>query len=90
MVAGYTEPEPMDLSVWKRQISAEERAEWFAEGRCLYSGRFNLRAEDCMARKKAQTFEVDGAEVEELGTKEGSNETGQDHINWRRMALLLR
>jgi len=71
IVAGYTEQQPMHLSVRKRKISAEDMAECFAEGRYLYSGEFNLRVVNCMARKKAQIFEVDGAEVEELGTNEG-------------------
>jgi hypothetical protein len=77
-VAGYTGPAPMDLSVGKRRISAEERAKRFADGRCLYCGGFNHRAAECAARKKAQTFKASGAEVKEGGTKEGSEESGKD------------
>jgi len=77
-VAGYTGPAPMDLSAGKRRISAEERAKRFADGRCLYCGGFNHRAAQCAARKKAQTFKALGAEVKEVGTKEGSEELGKD------------
>jgi len=34
--AGYTRPAPMNLSAGRRRISAEERAERFTDGRCLY------------------------------------------------------
>jgi len=77
-IAGYTGPAPMDLSAGKRRISAEERAKRFADGRCLYCGGFNHRAAECAARKKAQTFKASGAEVKEVGTKEGSEESGKD------------
>jgi len=77
-VAGYTGPAPMDLSAGKRRISAEERAKRFADGRCLYCGGFNHRAAECAARKKAQTFKAAGAEVKEVGTKDGSEESGKD------------
>jgi len=77
-VAGYNGPAPMDLSAGKRRISAEERAKRFADGRCLYCGGFNHRAAECAARKKAQTFKASGAEVKEVGTKEGSEESGKD------------
>jgi len=77
-VAGYTGPAPMDLSAGKRRISAEERAKRFADGRCLYCGGFNHRAAECAARKKAQTFKAAGAEVKEVGTKDGSEELGKD------------
>jgi len=77
-VAGYTGPAPMDLSAGKRRISTEERAKRFADGRCLYCGGFNHRAAECAARKKAQTFKAAGAEVKEVGTKEGSEESGKD------------
>jgi len=77
-VAGYTGPAPMDLSAGKRRISAEERAKRFADGRCLYCGGFNHRAAECAARKKAQTFKAAGAEIKEVGTKEGSEESGKD------------
>jgi hypothetical protein len=77
-IAGYTGPAPMDLSAGKRRISPEERAKRFADGRCLYCGGFNHRAAECAARKKAQTFKASGAEVKEVGTKEGSEESGKD------------
>jgi len=77
-VAGYTGPAPMDLSAGKKRISAEERAKRFANGRCLYCGGFNHRAAECAARKKAQTFKAAGAEVKEVGTKDGSEESGKD------------
>jgi hypothetical protein len=77
-VAGYTGPAQMDGSAGKRRISAEERVKRFADGRCLYCGGFNHRAAECAARKKAQTFKAAGAEVKELGTKEGSEASGQD------------
>jgi len=77
MVAGYTGPAPMDLSAGKRRISAEERAKRFADGRCLYCGGFNHRAAECAGRKKAQTFKAAGAEVKEVGTKDGSEESGK-------------
>jgi len=68
----------MDLSAGKKRISAEERAKRFADGRCLYCGGFNHRAAECAVRKKAQTFKASGAEVKEVGTKEGSEESGKD------------
>jgi len=68
----------MDLSAGKSWISAEERAKRFADGRCLYCGRFNHRAAECAARKKAQTFKASGAEVKEVGTEEGFKESGKD------------
>jgi len=68
----------MDLSAGTRRISAEERAKRFADGRCLYCGGFNHRAAECVARKKAQIFKASGAEVEEVGSKEGSEESGKD------------
>jgi len=77
-IAGYTGPAPMDLSAGKRRIWAEERAKRFADGRCLYCGGFNHRAAECAARKKGRTFKASGAEVKEVGTKEGSEESGKD------------
>jgi len=77
-VARYTGPAPMDLSAGKRWISAEERAKRFADGRCIYCGGFNHRAAECATRKKAQTFKASGAEVEEVGTKGGAEESGKD------------
>jgi len=76
-VAGYTGPAPMDLSAGRRRISAEERAKRFADGRCLYCGGFNHRVVECGARKKDQTFKASGAKVKEVGTKEGSEESGK-------------
>ena len=77
-IAGYTGPAPMDHSAGKRSISAEERAERFADGRCIYCWGFNHRAAECAVRKKAPTFKASGAEVKEVGTKEGSEESGKD------------
>jgi len=77
-IAGYTGPAPMYLSAGKRRISAEERAKRFADGRCLYCGGLNHRVAECAARKKAQTFKAAGAEVKEVGTKDGSEESGKD------------
>jgi hypothetical protein len=77
-VAGYPGPAPMELSAGKRRISAKERAKRFADGRCLYCGGFNHRAAECATRKKAQTFKAAGAEANEVGTKEGSEEPGKD------------
>jgi len=68
----------MDLSACKRMISAEERAKRFTDGRCLYCGGFNHRAAECVARKKAQTFNAAGEEIKEVGTREGSEESGKD------------
>jgi hypothetical protein len=79
----------MDLSAGQRRISAEARAKRFADGRCLYCGGFNHRVAECAARKKAQTFKMAGAEVKGVGTKDGSEKSGQDYVNLRRMALWL-
>jgi hypothetical protein len=68
----------MDHSAGKRTISAEERAKRFADRRCLYCGGFNHREEECAVRKQAQTFKAAGAEVKEVGTKEGSEELGKE------------
>jgi len=80
-VAGYTGPAPVDLSAGRRRISAEERAKRFTDGRCLYCGGFNHRAAECAARKKAQTFRVAGAEIKEVGTGTGSEDTGKEQVN---------
>ena len=77
-VVGYTAPAPMDLSVGNRWILAEERAKRFAVWRCFYCAGFNHRVAECAARKKAQTFKAVEAEAKELGTKEGSEESGKD------------
>jgi len=68
----------MDLSAGRRRISAEESAKRFGDGRCLCCGGFNHRAAECAAREKAQTFKAAGAEIKEVGTKEGSEELGKD------------
>jgi len=77
-VAGDTLPMPMDLSIGKRRISAEERAKTFADGRYLCCGGFNHRAEEYAARKMAQTFKAAGVEVKEVGTRECSEESGKE------------
>jgi len=53
----------MDINAGGRRISAEERANSFAEGRCLYSRGFNHRAAECAARKMSQIFAAPGVEV---------------------------
>jgi len=68
----------MDPSAGRRRISAEERAKRFADGRCLYCGGFNHRAAECAARMKAETFKAAGEEIDEVGTKEGSEESAKD------------
>jgi len=80
-VAGYTGPAPMDLSAGRRRISAEERAKRFTDGRCLYCGGFNHRAAECAARKKAQMFKAAGAEVKEVRTRAGPEESGKEQVN---------
>jgi hypothetical protein len=72
--AGYTAPAPLNLSAGKQEISLEECAKRFVDGRCLYCGGFNHRAADCMARKKAQTFKAAGAEIDGGGIEERSEE----------------
>jgi len=71
----------MDLSAGRRRISAEDRAKWFTDGRCLYCGVFYHGAAECAARKKAQTFKAAGAEVKEVGTGTGSEESGKEQVN---------
>jgi hypothetical protein len=68
----------MDLSAGRRRIVADEKAKRFAEWLCLDSGVFNHRAAECMARNKDQTFKAAGAQVKEVGTKEGSDESRKD------------
>jgi succinate dehydrogenase/fumarate reductase-like Fe-S protein len=68
----------MDPSSGKRRITAEERAKSFEYGRCLYCGGCNHRAAECVARKKAQTFNASGAADQKVGTKEGSVDSGRD------------
>jgi len=68
----------MDLSAGRRRISAEERPKRFTDGRCLYCGGFNNRAAECAARKKAQRFKAAGAEVKDVETGTGSEESRKE------------
>jgi len=77
-VAAYTGPAPMDLSACRRRISIEERAKRFTDGRCSYCGWFNHRAAECAVRKMAKMCKVAGAEVNDVGTRTGSEELGKD------------
>jgi len=88
-VPGYTGPAHMDLSAATRRISAEERVKMFTDGRCLYCGGFIHRAAECVARKKPQTFKAAGTKVMEVRTGTGSEESGKEQVNCRRMALQL-
>jgi hypothetical protein len=88
-VAGYTGPAPMDFSAGRRRISAAERAKRFADERCLYCGGFNHRAAECTARKKAQTFKSAAQEIQEVETKEGSEESRKDYVSPTRVVLGL-
>jgi len=67
----------MDLSASRRRFAAEVRANRFVGGMCLYCGGFNPRAAECGAKRKTQTFKAAGMEVKEVGTKEGSEESGK-------------
>jgi hypothetical protein len=78
MISGYTGPAPFDLSAGKRRISAKGRAKRFVDGRCLYFGGINHRPAECAVRKKVQMFKATGAETEEVGTEEESEELGED------------
>jgi len=51
-VAGYPGPALMDLGTSRRRISAEERAHSFPDGRGLYCGGFNLRADEGFGKKQ--------------------------------------
>lgn len=62
----------MHLSADKRRISAEEKAMRFADERCLNCGGYNHCGADCAARKKAQTFKVEGVDIWEVETGTGS------------------
>jgi hypothetical protein len=77
-IAGYNGPAPMDLCAGKRRISAEDSAQRFAAGRCLYCGGFNHWVAECAARNNTEMFKAAGAEIKEVGTKEGSGELGKD------------
>ena len=88
-VAGYTSLVLMDLNSGKRRVSVAEKAKRFVDGRCSHCGGFNHRAAECVASKKGKTFKVAGADVLEVGTRTGSKESGEDHVNWRRMPLQL-
>lgn len=76
----------MDTSAGKRRISAAERAKKFADERCFYCGGFNHKAGECAARKRSQTFKPVGAEIMEVVTKAGSEESGNDYVNLSGMA----
>jgi hypothetical protein len=89
IVAGYTESGPMHLIAGRRRIRAEKRAKRFNDGWCVYGGGLNHRAAQCAPRKKAQTFQATGVEDKEVGTKEGSEESGKDYVILYRMALWL-
>jgi len=71
----------MDPSAGGRRISAEDRAKRFTDGCCLYCGAFNHRAAECAARKKAQMVMAAGAEVNEVGTRTGSEQLGKEQVN---------
>jgi len=71
----------MDLRAARRRISAEDRAKRFTDGRRLYCGGLNHRAAECAARKIAQTFKAAGAEVKEVGTETGSEESVKEYVN---------
>jgi len=58
------------------------------EGVCIVVW-FNHRAAECAARKKAQTYKAAGAEIKEVETGTGSQRSGNEQVNWRRMALRL-
>jgi len=77
-VVGYTGLAPLDLSAGKRKIMVEDKAKRLADGRFLYSGGFNHRAANCAARKKALMFKAGGAEVKEITTRTGSEDSGND------------
>ena len=88
-VAGYPGPAPLDLNACKRRSSTEESPKRFADGRRLYCGGFDHRAAGCAARKKAPTFKAARGEIEEVVTMEGSEESGKDYGNLRRMVFWL-
>jgi len=77
-VAQYTGPMPIYPSASKRRNLAEDRAKWFADGRCLYCGGFIHLAGECATRKHAQTFKAAAAYVKEEGTRTGSMESGNN------------
>jgi hypothetical protein len=70
-------------------MSAEERAMKFADGMCLFCGWLNHREAEYAARKKAQTFKAAGAEIQDVGTQERSQQSGNDSVTPSRMALWL-
>jgi len=56
---------------------------------CLYCGGINHRAAERTARKNAQMIKAVGAKVKGVETRTGSDESGKDKINWRRIAFQL-
>jgi len=79
----------MDLRAGRRRICAEDRAMRFTDGRCLYCGGFNYRAAEYVARKKAPTFKAVEAEMKKVGNGPGSEVSGKELVNRRRMAHQL-
>jgi hypothetical protein len=57
---------------------AEDWVKMFADGRCLYCGEFNYRGAEWRVNNKAQRLKATEAEVKEVGTKDGSDESGKD------------
>ena len=51
--------------------------------------RFNHRPAECLERKKAQKFKVDGAKVKKVGMGMSSDESGNNQVRQRKMAVLL-
>jgi hypothetical protein len=77
-VAGYTAPMPMDLSTGRGRISRDERSNSFVDGRYYHCSWCTDWVAECLARKKAETLKAAGAEVDEVRTKEGTEESGKD------------
>ena len=71
-VAGYTGPATIELSAGRSRISAVERAKRFTDWMYLYCARFNHRAAECAAWKRAQTFKAAGVDVKKVGAGTGS------------------
>jgi hypothetical protein len=68
----------MDLSAGRRRISAAKWAKRFLDGRCFYYGGSNHRVAEYVASNKVQTFKAGGTDNKEVGTKDGSEELGND------------
>jgi len=75
-------------SRWRR-MSAGDMAQKIVNGRCLYSGGITQGVVECAAGMKAQMFKMPAAEVKEVETARGSEESGNDYFNQRMMALWL-